>query len=147
MWNFHTYLLLSAFYVRVTIQFCLTTHEYYDYLTNTCLPCAYNCLTCFDSSLCVACATSYYLDTTNHVCLSCGYGCGVCTDADTCTTCLAGLYIDANGECQACDIGVSGCTIALVESCSDGYFMLGDICAGCLDNCRSCGDFITCTQC
>lgn len=71
----------------------------------------------------------------------------MCTDANSCNTCISGLYVNADGDCMACALGVKSCTIALIDSCKSGYFMLGDICAGCLANCDQCSDFVTCNLC
>lgn len=55
------------------------------------------------------------------------------------------MYLDGDGLCSTCSLGVKSCTIAVVESCLEGFFMLGDICARCIDNCAECSDFTTCT--
>lgn len=70
-----------------------------------------------------------------------------CTSSTTCITCNSGLYINSGGNCLPCTTGVSSCTIAVVDSCQGGYFLLSGICGQCLDNCYSCVDFITCTSC
>jgi len=75
------------------------------------------------------------------------FGCAVCNNATSCVTCNEGLYIDSKGNCLSCAQGVKSCTIAMVESCKTGYFFLGSICAGCLDSCDTCQDFVTCTLC
>lgn len=44
---------------------CLNNYEYYDYVSDTCMPCSYNCLTCFDQTICVACVDEYFLNSDN----------------------------------------------------------------------------------
>ena len=126
---------------------CLSYYEYLDSTTSLCLPCAHNCLTCLDSVTCAFCADEYYIDSNTNSCLKCPFGCQVCTSSTTCKTCNSGLYINADGGCVSCSVGIKSCSIAIVESCHDEYFLLGGICAGCLDNCKKCEDFVTCNIC
>ena len=128
------------------LQACLTNFEYYDFLNNACLPCHHTCTTCFDLTVCVACNSQYFLGSDN-TCSSCPFGCAVCDNSQTCITCQDGLYIDQDGDCLSCPLGVDTCSIALVEDCTEGYFLLGGICAGCLDNCAKCSDFVMCSMC
>lgn len=126
-------------------QSCLSTFEYSDANTGLCLPCPTSCLSCFDNQFCTACVAQYYLN--GSICSPCPFGCSVCTDSSLCTTCIQGLYINAQGKCVACANGVKSCTIAILESCNSGYFLLGNICAGCFANCAICQDFVTCLTC
>jgi hypothetical protein len=124
---------------------CLSYYEYYDFNTGACLPCGASCLSCFDAVVCTQCVPQYFMS--NNVCSKCSFGCAVCTNATSCSTCNDGLYLTNSGTCSACSTGVATCTLATVQSCQEGYFMLGSICAGCLTNCKTCADFVTCTTC
>ena len=52
--------------IRPSSEQCLSNYEYYDYMTNQCKPCAANCLTCFDTTTCVACIEEYFLNSNNE---------------------------------------------------------------------------------
>ena len=124
---------------------CLSNYQYADPNTGSCLPCPYNCKSCFNQLFCMQCTPQHYLS--NAQCLPCSFGCSVCQDPSTCTTCNDGLYLTASGGCSPCATGVATCSIATIQTCTSGYFLLGSICAGCLSNCKTCSDFVTCSAC
>ena len=137
--------LLLLLIIICTQQQCLSYYEYNDFNTGNCLPCGISCISCFDSVICTQCVSEYYLS--NNQCQKCSFGCSICSSASSCSTCNDGLYLTSSGACLACGTGVATCTIATVQSCSENYFMLGTICAGCLTNCKTCSDFVTCSTC
>ena len=95
--------------------------------------------------ICAVCADEFYLDDNTAKCVKCPFGCKTCSDSVSCVTCNKGMYIDGKGNCIPCPTGVSSCSIAVIEKCHDQYFLLGGICAGCLENCMICEDFVSCT--
>jgi hypothetical protein len=123
---------------------CLPSYEYSD--NAVCLPCATNCLNCYDAATCLQCMPQYYL-AADYSCSQCSFGCAVCSAATGCLTCNDGLYLTNQGTCEACTTGVATCTLATVQTCQKGYFLLASICAGCLSHCDSCSDFLTCSDC
>ena len=125
---------------------CLAVYEYTDPFTGNCLACDPTCKSCFNSTYCLQCAEEHYL-TGSFSCGRCSFGCKVCTGATGCSTCNDGLYLTSAGECLSCDNGVATCTIATVQTCSDGFFLLSSICAGCFSNCKTCTNFVSCTEC
>lgn len=137
--------LLSFALLALVCSQCLGNYEYSDPNTNQCLPCGYSCLTCFNDIFCMQCVPQYYLY--NDTCFKCSFGCSICSNATSCTTCNDGLYLTAAGTCSVCSTGVGTCTIATIQTCQDTYFLLDTICAGCLTNCKTCSDFVTCSQC
>ena len=124
---------------------CLPNYQYTDPNTGLCAACLPNCLSCLDGTTCYQCMPQYYLDTS--ICLRCSFGCAVCSNSSLCSTCNSGLYLTSLGSCSACSTGVATCTIAAIQSCSDNYFLLSSICAGCLANCLTCNDFVSCSNC
>ena len=131
--------------LQLTVPQCLTHYDYFDLTSGSCQPCGVDCLSCFSSTVCTQCVPEYYLVGTG--CLQCSFGCAACTSGTACSTCNDGLYITSSGTCSACGGGVATCTLATVQTCQDAYFMLGTICAGCFTNCKTCSDFVTCSQC
>jgi hypothetical protein len=87
----------------------------------------------------------YYLF--NSTCLPCSFGCSICSTSTACLTCNDGLYLTNTGSCAVCGVGVGTCTVAVIMTCQTGYFLLSNICAGCLTNCAECSDFVSCTKC
>jgi hypothetical protein len=132
--------------LHLIIADCNPNYEYADPNSGICLPCDYNCQTCYDSTYCLQCMTEYYL-TSNNTCLKCSFGCSVCTSNSSCTTCNSGLYLTNSGACIVCGTGIATCTIAVIQSCQTTYFLLSTICAGCFTNCNTCSDFVTCSSC
>lgn len=125
---------------------CLPDYEYQDSLSSACLPCEYNCLTCYNATYCLECMPEYYLNE-YETCSKCLYGCSVCSDNSSCSTCNDGLYLTNTGMCAFCSSGVATCTIAVIQTCESNYFLLSTICAGCFTSCQSCSDFVTCNVC
>ena len=137
--------LLLVNLIGLTQQQCLTHYDYFDFVNGGCKPCGVHCLTCFDSVVCTQCVPQYFMN--SGTCSKCPFGCSVCTSTTSCSTCNDGLYLTSSGTCLPCSTGVATCTIATVQTCQDGYFLLGEICAGCFSNCKTCSDFVTCTTC
>ncbi len=137
---------LLALLLALASPSCYPNYEYPEPNSGLCLPCAYNCLTCYDGGYCLQCMAEYYLNE-NNSCSKCSFGCSVCTTNTTCTTCNSGLFLTNSGSCSACDSGVATCTIAVIQSCQATYFLLSTICAGCFTNCDTCSDFVTCSTC
>ena len=140
----YSLIVFFTFLVAITSQ-CMTNYQYTDSNTGLCMPCNYNCLTCFNNVTCTQCMPQFYLE--NNACSKCSFGCSVCNNATICSTCNNGLYLTNAGTCSACTSGVATCTIATIQSCQSGYFLLSTICAGCFSNCMTCTDFVTCSTC
>ena len=41
---------------------CSSNYEYSNPDSGTCMPCSYNCLTCYDYNYCLQCMSEYYLN-------------------------------------------------------------------------------------
>ena len=116
-------LILILTTIAISQQQCLTHYDYFDFVNGGCKPCGVHCLTCFDSVVCTQCVPQYFMN--SGTCQKCSFGCSICTSSSSCTTCNDGLYLTSSGTCLPCSTGVATCTIATVQTCQDGYFLLG----------------------
>ena len=49
--------------------------------------------------------------------------------------------------CIKCPVGAQTCTLSAIQSCSNGYYLLNGVCLQCQNNCMSCSDSVTCSNC
>ena len=83
-------------------------------------------------------------------CNHCQDHCVRCTNESYCTACSSGYYgsycqYSCPASCfnQLCDKDLGYCT----DGCIIGYYVNGNMCSACPDQCTSCLDGTTCTEC
>ena len=98
---------------------------------------------------CTACDPGYYL--VGVVCQPCSVAqCSLCP-ANACSRCLPGLYF-SGGTCASstatnCLVAKAG-SASLCAECNSGYFLgSSETCFQCQENCLSCTDKYTCSEC
>jgi len=118
----------------------------------TCSPCGKNCRSCKVSGggKCDTCSPG--AKKINGICETCDIqNCNSCDDTlKNCVSCNSGYRLQDN-QCAACVDKCRICSIsqARCDFCKDGYFAESDtgLCKACPDNCKTCGDFDTCSVC
>ena len=118
------------------------------YLSGTvCNQCPLGCTSCTGPSMCTACPRGKYGTTCDH---TCRYSCLDCVSGSQCTECIPGRYGD---YCQLnCPLGcldmVCDKTIGVcLKGCRHGYYLSGEDCTQCPDQCTRCTDSNQCTLC
>lgn len=121
---------------------------YKDEKLGKCLPCNFNCNTCFSTLDCVSCAPGTYVNDKGFcdICLPPKQIIdGKCTEckAKDCQTCLPGK----SQECKVCETGFVLVDDKCVKFCPDGYTKIGNKCEPCSLNCGVCDNNLVCLFC
>jgi len=112
-----------------------------------CFDCNESCKTCSSDASCDTCPDGKVYDD-GECFATCGQG---KTDVNNiCNPCK-------KNDCDNCDTDIESCDIckdklfkingSCVESCPEGYYVEGDECKECHDNCKICTDATTCIRC
>ena len=115
--------------------------------------CESTCISCsnLNPSVCLECIEGQYLS--NGKCKKCGGSCKTCSDVDKtqCLTCYPNTFlsgtscVSCNSNCMTC---VDSASPANCTSCRDGFYLNNFKCQkGCPQNCFTCSNLTTCTQC
>ena len=141
---------------------CDTLGGFFLETPRDCKPCASNCDQCSNSTTCNRCSESYFLQTesptcdtdcesgeygSDRVCYECSVAyCDNCP-SDVCESCTGNKKLKTVTEYPGV-VGSPGVQVqTCVDNCGDEYFVDGNVCSECEDNCKKCDDETTCTQC
>ena len=119
-----------------------------------CVACSLPCNSCFNSTFCYSCVSTYYLlasqgkclttcplgmfaQNQTNVCQTCDSNCVSCsTFATQCTSCVSGEYVNANYICQPCPSGTYfDITLSTCMNCDASCITCNESTA---NNCLSC---------
>ena len=131
---------------------CLKCDEGFYNSNYQCKNCLSNCLTCTNSTKCIACKSGYFVDSKGQ--------CSVCpiekcatlkSDVCQCETCADNYFMNSNQECEQCStqcktcINKDNCT-----SCTNNNYFVNEnnLCEKCDETCATCSINKTyCTSC
>ena len=124
---------------------------YPNFVTQSCLKCPYDCLTCDQNGGCTSCSDADfrilinstkrcvplpgYFDNSTSKSAACLSGCSQCQSLDLCLECAAGSYLFLDGLCYS--------------QCPDRFFGSNQTqrCSRCPYDCMTCDESGDCTSC
>lgn len=126
---------------------CIKCKDGYYLSGTSCYQCQSTCTKCLSYSTCTECAKGWHGPTCSSQCKS---ECLECSSFSQCKECIPGRY---GSYCQnycplacidiVCEIDSGNCLLG----CRHGYYLSGETCAECPENCVRCFNTSHCSEC
>ena len=126
---------------------CIKCETGYYLSEQSCNQCPLDCADCLGPSTCTDCVSGRYGAQCETTCRD---ACLDCDSSSKCTECIPGRF---GQYCQlycplgCIDIVCNKDTGKCLEGCRHGYYLNGDDCSRCPENCARCSDRHHCTTC
>lgn len=100
---------------------------------------------------CTKCGNGTYLTTEGDRCAGCDSSCKTCFGPQPfhCSSCHDGFYLNESNYCIDCDSSCATCsgTATTCTSCKSNFYLDGNTCVQCNENCTECENSTFCTSC